>query len=87
MAPLEEALAIRIEKHAPPEQMGETRFALARALWSRPAERTRALSLAVNARGDYGADKKTVIEIDDWLAQTRAESGLNGDGARSLVSK
>lgn len=73
VAPLEEALAIRIEKHAPPAQLGETRFALARALWSRPAERRRALVLAVNARGDYSEDKKMVGEIDAWLTRARVE--------------
>jgi tetratricopeptide (TPR) repeat protein len=73
VAPLEEALAIRIEKSAPPVQLGETSFALARALWSRPAERQRALALAVSARGDVGNDKKAAAEIDAWLAQARAE--------------
>ena len=72
VVPLEEALAIRLDKHAPPTQIGETRFALARALLSRPGERRRALALGVSARGDYGDDKKAVAEIDAWLAQARA---------------
>jgi eukaryotic-like serine/threonine-protein kinase len=67
VGPLEEALVIRIEKHAPAPQLGETRFALARALWSRPRERRRALALGISARGDYGDDRKAVAEIDAWL--------------------
>jgi eukaryotic-like serine/threonine-protein kinase len=73
VAPLEEALKIRIERHASPPLLGETRFALARASWSRPTERRRALALAVDARRDFGNDKKTVAEIDAWLAHARAE--------------
>jgi tetratricopeptide (TPR) repeat protein len=53
IAPLEEALATRIEKHAPAQQLGETRFALARALWSRPATRRNALAMGTKARADY----------------------------------
>ena len=71
VASLEEALAIRLTKHAPPSQLGETRFALARALWSHPADRRRALALADSARGDYGDDKKSVADVDAWLAQAR----------------
>jgi serine/threonine protein kinase/tetratricopeptide (TPR) repeat protein len=71
--PLEEALKIRIERHAAPTLQGETRFALARALWSRPAARRRALALSVGARGDYGDDKKAVAEIDAWMARARAD--------------
>jgi serine/threonine protein kinase/tetratricopeptide (TPR) repeat protein len=73
--PLEQALAVRVASHAPPELAGETRFALARALWSRPAERSRALSLARLARVDYVAvatAKENVAAIDAWL---RAPSG------------
>jgi serine/threonine protein kinase/tetratricopeptide (TPR) repeat protein len=71
VAPLEEALTLRIEKKAPSPQLGETRWALARALWSRPPERRRSLALGVNARDDYGDDKKAVAEIDAWLARAR----------------
>ena len=73
IAPLEEALAIRLEDRASPPQLGETRFALARTLWSRPAERKRALALAVSARADYGDDKKAVAEVDAWLKKVRIE--------------
>jgi tetratricopeptide (TPR) repeat protein len=68
--PLEEALRIRVERHMDAEHMGEVRFALARALWSRPAERKRARTLAQDARADYAglkADATSVAEIDVWL--------------------
>jgi serine/threonine protein kinase/tetratricopeptide (TPR) repeat protein len=71
IAPLEEALAIRLEKRVPSPQLGETRFALARALWSRSDERRRALALANKARDDYGDDKKAAAEIDVWRARAR----------------
>jgi tetratricopeptide (TPR) repeat protein len=71
--PLEEALAIRIERHAASPRVGETRFALARALWSQPSERRRALALAAGARKDCSDDAKSVAEIDAWLAHVRGE--------------
>ena len=73
VAPLEEALAIRTDRHASSPLLGETRFALARALWSRPEARRRALALAASARGDYGNDKKAVAEIAAWLSRAKAE--------------
>jgi tetratricopeptide (TPR) repeat protein len=74
VAPLEEALAIRVEKHASTAQLGETRFALARALWSHPQDRQRALALAASARDDYRDDKDRRDEVETWLARARAES-------------
>jgi tetratricopeptide (TPR) repeat protein len=71
-APLEAALAVRIEKHLAPSLVGETRFALARALWARPAERRRALELAKVARDDYRSDAETRGQIDAWLAAAAA---------------
>jgi serine/threonine-protein kinase len=71
IAPLEQALPARLGKDVGDEQRGETRFALARALWSRPAERERARALARDARADYGKVKTgaaTVAAIDAWLA-------------------
>jgi tetratricopeptide (TPR) repeat protein len=73
IAPLEEALAIRLEKKAPAAQIGETRFALARALWSRPADRRRAVVLGMSSRADYGDDTKSVAEIDAWLNHARVK--------------
>jgi serine/threonine-protein kinase len=70
-AALEEALAIRTEKHAAPGLLGETRFALARALSSRPGERRRALALAASARADHAGDSKAIAEIDAWLTVAR----------------
>jgi tetratricopeptide (TPR) repeat protein/predicted Ser/Thr protein kinase len=70
IAPLEEALKIRIDRQVPPELLGETRFALARALWSRPPDRGRARSLARAARTDYSrvtTGQKPASEIDAWF--------------------
>jgi hypothetical protein len=69
-APLESALAARGDKTTPPALAGETRFALARATWARPADRGRALALARAARTDYirAPDGATsVAAIDTWL--------------------
>jgi eukaryotic-like serine/threonine-protein kinase len=68
VAPLEEALAVRLEKHVSPAQLGETRFALARALWSGNGDRRRAVTLAASARRDRGGDTNSIAEIDAWLA-------------------
>ena len=68
---LERALAIRTRKDVPPVDLGEIRFALARAL---PAdESARALELAREARRDYAdlGDTETVARIDAWLAAGR----------------
>jgi tRNA A-37 threonylcarbamoyl transferase component Bud32/tetratricopeptide (TPR) repeat protein len=73
VAPLEEALAIRIEKKAPPAQLAETRFALAQALWSGPTDQSRALALGTSARSDCGDDKKCAGEIDEWLGRARSK--------------
>jgi eukaryotic-like serine/threonine-protein kinase len=75
IAPLEAALQTRLTGKAAPELLGETRFALARALWAKPAERPRAEELARKARADYLQGEKhgdsllaPVAQIDSWLA-------------------
>ena len=75
VAPLEEALTHRLEKRASHALLGETRFVLARALWSRPPERRRALALATSARADVADDKKALAEIDPWLSWARSNGG------------
>ena len=64
---LERALAIRTRKGVAPVDLGELRFALARAL--APVDRDRALVLATQARGDYHSadDEDAVSRIDTWL--------------------
>jgi tetratricopeptide (TPR) repeat protein len=71
IAPLEEAVAARQAARSAASMLGESRFALARALWSRAVARPRALALARQARTDYGGDSKRVAEIDAWLAAAR----------------
>ncbi|HVT07994.1 MAG TPA: serine/threonine-protein kinase [Polyangia bacterium] len=75
IGPLEAALAARLAGKAAPELLGETRFALARALWAKPGERSRAEELARKARADYAMVEKqgdsppaAVAQIDSWLA-------------------
>ncbi|MEZ4380419.1 MAG: serine/threonine-protein kinase [Nannocystaceae bacterium] len=71
--PLERALAIRSRKDVPPVDIGEIRFALARAL---PIDgRPRALELARAAAVDYAelGDQATVDRINAWLSEQAAE--------------
>jgi tetratricopeptide (TPR) repeat protein/predicted Ser/Thr protein kinase len=75
--PLEEALASRLANHSAADILSESRFALARALWARPAHRARALVLARDARADVASDatpsaKEAVAKIDAWLAAPAA---------------
>jgi len=79
---LERALAIRTAHEADPALIAETRFALARALWSVPAThgRDRGLELAeqardVWARADTG-DEPRLAEVDQWLAEHRVQGDL-----------
>jgi eukaryotic-like serine/threonine-protein kinase len=74
VAPLDEALRARVERQLDPERVGETRFALARALWSRPAERERALGLARQALADYALVKTPTVPAPDVAAWLRAPS-------------
>jgi tetratricopeptide (TPR) repeat protein len=71
IAPLEEAVAARATARVNAAFQGESRFALARALWSKPPARPRALALARQARTDYGTDTKAVGEIDAWLEKPK----------------
>ncbi len=70
VAPLERALAIRDSAETVPLPRGETRFALAQALWESGGDRARALTLAASARSEYQRVAKAtnnVAEIDTWL--------------------
>jgi len=72
---LERALTLRQQHSAPVEEQANTRFALARALWSEPAQRPRALELAQQARrglDGHPRELKLIEQIDAWLAQARA---------------
>jgi tetratricopeptide (TPR) repeat protein len=76
LTPLERALALRSRPGADPEDRASTAFALARALWDAGGDRTRALSLAREARtviaplaARYGAYRaETLARLDRWLA-------------------
>jgi len=64
---LERALAIRSREGVKPVDIGELRFALARALLS--VDRDRAIVLGMQARDDYDRDGATdqVQAISTWL--------------------
>jgi tetratricopeptide (TPR) repeat protein len=68
---LEEGLRLGIEGHGDSATLGQARFALARALWTRPDARARALALAREAREDALASTSRLkpAEIDAWLAE------------------
>jgi serine/threonine protein kinase len=73
LAPLERAWNIREAKETDPLRRGETRFALARALWDSERDRARAEALAQGARDAYGraGDKAKVAEVDAWLTSRK----------------
>ena len=72
VAPLERALAIRVLGNDPLER-GETRFALARALWAAArtgADHARARQLAESAKADFAgleALADDLATVDSWL--------------------
>jgi tetratricopeptide (TPR) repeat protein len=70
LSPLERAWKIREAKETEPARRGETRFALARALWDSERDRARAAQLGEGARDAYAqaGDKAKVAEVDAWLA-------------------
>jgi tetratricopeptide (TPR) repeat protein len=73
IAPLERAWKIREAKETEPGRRGETRFALARALWESERDRARAEALAQSARDAYAqaGDKAKVAEVDGWISPRR----------------
>ena len=71
IVPLERALAAEIRGRLTPRLVGETRFALARALWSRASAHPRALKLARLAREDRVKDTGAVEAIERWLESPR----------------
>jgi len=72
----EQAVSIREKERVAPVLLAEGRFVLARILWNEPAERSRARSLAEQAREGWssaGADdpqtKEYLSEVEQWLAE------------------
>jgi tetratricopeptide (TPR) repeat protein len=64
---LEKALSLRGPELLP---RGDTRFALARALWGTPRDRARARQLLSDAKADFeaGGREDRAREVDAWLA-------------------
>ncbi len=69
LVPLERAFLLRRQHEPETSRFAETSFALARALWESRRDRGRARSLAEQARDNYAklAEKKKVVEVNDWL--------------------
>jgi eukaryotic-like serine/threonine-protein kinase len=68
--PLERALALFTTAKISGARAADARFPLARALWVRPGDRPRALSLAESARAGYAASPfyaRRLAEVEDWL--------------------
>ncbi len=68
LEPLERALAIRSRKDVPPVDIGEIRFALARALPEEARERARELARLARIDYDELGDRATCAQIDAWLS-------------------
>ena len=68
LEPLERALAIRSRKDVTPIDIGEIRFALARALPEEARERARSLALLARIDYDELGDQATCAQIDAWIA-------------------
>jgi tetratricopeptide (TPR) repeat protein len=77
---LEQALRIRERSEPNVALVAETRFALARALWEAPDERTRCRTFAVAALNAYRTLPtygKQATEVSSWLAKHAAPPGRN----------
>jgi len=74
---LQKALRARERLGRSPDDTAETRFALARALWTADQDRARAITLATAARDGYRpmpGHERQVAEIEAWLAD-KADAG------------
>jgi serine/threonine protein kinase/tetratricopeptide (TPR) repeat protein len=74
---LERALRLRERNDFEAEVLGDTRFALARALWESGLDPARALTLASQAQADYqrGTNrKKEALNIEQWVNARRTHS-------------
>jgi len=67
---LERALKIRVAAEKRKEKIGETRFALARAIEGAGGDKARALALAREARGELrDGEPEELAKLDAWLAE------------------
>lgn len=75
--PLERTLAMRIQRDRESEEVAESRFVLAQALWDARRDRPRAIQLARQARayiknlGHPPGNPHIVNDIDSWFADNR----------------
>jgi tetratricopeptide (TPR) repeat protein/tRNA A-37 threonylcarbamoyl transferase component Bud32 len=71
VAAFERALPLRVKANALPEDLAETKFGLARALWLQGRDRPRAVALAKEARTILAGvpfRKKELQKVSTWLA-------------------
>jgi len=69
---LERALKIRVAAEKRAEKIGETRFALARAIEGMGSDETRALALAREARAELrDGEPEELAKVEAWLAERR----------------
>jgi tetratricopeptide (TPR) repeat protein len=94
IAPLQEALAAEARKALPRTAVADTKFALARALWSDHEQHARALAFAREARQGFAdaADPKTTAEIESWIAhvappKTHARNPRPGEHGRASMNR
>ncbi len=75
VAPLREAQRLRVTAGTDPVMLADTRFALARALWSSGVDRAGAVAAAGQARADLAGQEElhpeTVARVEAWLAGER----------------
>jgi tetratricopeptide (TPR) repeat protein len=73
IAPIEHALALRTKFQGPADELAETQFLLAHALWDGGGDRRRARALATTARATFAKAGRThdVADADAWLATHR----------------
>jgi serine/threonine protein kinase/tetratricopeptide (TPR) repeat protein len=75
---LEKALLIREVRDPDPDRLGETRFALARALWESNHSSVRAAQLAEKALGDFQKSSRTTnqkMDVMRWIDDYRVGGG------------
>ncbi|MBL8742330.1 MAG: tetratricopeptide repeat protein, partial [Myxococcales bacterium] len=90
VAPAERALSIRDKPGLAEDLAAETRFTLARALFEAGKDKTRALSLAKEARTVFVAagepKKQYLAELDEWLANVERKTlGATASGLQTSL--
>ncbi|MBI5478308.1 MAG: tetratricopeptide repeat protein [Deltaproteobacteria bacterium] len=78
LATFERTWPLRVKARAQPDDMAETRFGLAQALWQLGRDRPRALKLAEEARHELrkvAHRKKELLKVSVWLKERGGDGG------------